>query len=169
MMTGAHHSSSVRPPPAAAGMAILAGVVFVWVGMILGVSFLATSAKFLAPSLSLAVALDVGRHTFEIFLGFEVAWALLIAALLVLLRPGWLFYLLAGISVAIVALDILWLRPVLDARVQIILDGGSLQPAQLHSLYIVLELVKVFALIALGALALVRLSAMAGYSQAGHG
>jgi hypothetical protein len=38
-----------------------------WLGLLLGVSFLATPAKFLAPSLALPVALDVGRHTFAVF------------------------------------------------------------------------------------------------------
>ena len=37
-----------------------------WFGMLLGVSFLATPAKFLAPSLTLGVALDIGRQTFAI-------------------------------------------------------------------------------------------------------
>lgn len=138
-------------------MAILAAVAFTWVGMILGVPFLATSAKFLAPSLSLPVALDVGRHTFEIFLGIEVGWALLMAALLILTRPGRLLVLLACSSFVIVAVDVLWLRPVLDQRVQIILDGGTPEPAHLHELYIAFELAKLLALIALGVLALVRL------------
>jgi hypothetical protein len=37
---------------------------FLWAGMLLGVSFIATPAKFLAPSLPLAQALDVGRSSF---------------------------------------------------------------------------------------------------------
>ena len=36
----------------------------VWFGVLAGVSFLATPIKFMAPSLSLSVALDVGRQTF---------------------------------------------------------------------------------------------------------
>lgn len=136
---------------------MLGAAAFLWTGMVLGVPFLATSAKFLAPSLSLPVALDVGRHTFEIFLRVEVALALLIAALLVLHRPGRLLDVLAGIPFVIVALDALWLRPVLDARVQIILNGGTPEPAHLHELYIALELIKLLALIALGVVALMRL------------
>src|SRR5690606_30735313 len=44
-----------------------------WTGLLLGVSFLATPVKFLAPSLSLPVALDVGRQTFMVFNWVEVA------------------------------------------------------------------------------------------------
>ena len=38
---------------------------WLWAGLVLGVSFVATPVKFLAPSLSLADALAVGRVTFE--------------------------------------------------------------------------------------------------------
>lgn len=152
-----------QPIPSPGGTAAVAGLAFVWSGLVLGVPFLATSAKFLAPSLSLPVALDVGRHTFEIFLGVEIALALLLATLLVLHRPGRLLDMLAAIPFAIVALDALWLRPALDARVQVILDGGTPTPARLHELYIGLELVKLLALIGLGVVALMRLYAAASH------
>lgn len=160
-MSNVTDSSSVQPTSAPGGTATLAAIAFVWSGMVLGVPFLATSAKFLAPSLSLPVALDVGRHTFEIFLGVELALVLVVAALLVVHRPGRLLDILASVPFAIVALDALWLRPALDARVQVILDGGMPEPAHLHSLYIGLEFVKLLALIALGTGALMRLCATA--------
>lgn len=156
------YSNHVRLTPAPAGMAVLAGATLVWIGMILGVPFLATSAKFLAPSLSLPVALDVGRHTFEIFLIVEAVWASLIAGLVILLRPRRPFALLGSIAVVIVLLDTVWLRPALDARVQTILDGGMPEPSNLHLLYVALELVKLFALLALGTLALRHLAKNAG-------
>lgn len=162
-MPNACDPDPARSTPSPGGTAILGAVAFVWTGMVLGVPFLATSAKFLAPSLSLPVALDVGRHTFEIFLGIEVALALLVAALLVLYRPGRLLDVLAGIPFVIVTLDALWLRPALDARVQIILDGGTPEPAHLHELYIAFELIKLLALITLGAIALMRLCTAASH------
>lgn len=38
-------------------------ILFIWAGLLIGVSFVAKPAKFLAPSLALAQALDVGRWT----------------------------------------------------------------------------------------------------------
>src|SRR5665648_1182454 len=63
----------------------------VWIGMLVGVSFLATPAKFLAPSLTLPVALDVGRHTFSVFNRVEWAFSVvLLLFVLVLVYPrGW--------------------------------------------------------------------------------
>jgi hypothetical protein len=58
-------------------------MLFIWAGLLLGVSFVATPAKFLAPSLPMTQALDVGRWTFHVLAwtewGFVVATAVLIA------------------------------------------------------------------------------------------
>ena len=48
--------ASVRSGP----MAVLVAATL-WAGLLMGVSFVATPVKFLAPSLSLAVALDVDQ------------------------------------------------------------------------------------------------------------
>ncbi len=55
--------------PAEPRMPLVIGLTLtvLWIGLLIGASFLATPAKFLAPSLSRAAALDVGRHTFAIF------------------------------------------------------------------------------------------------------
>ena len=84
-------------------------LLLVWAGLAVGVAFVATPAKFLAPSLSLPVALDVGRHTFAVYDRIELA---LVATLVVLGfwsqdRRRWYALLLfpAGIVVA----EALWL------------------------------------------------------------
>lgn len=137
--------------------AALAAIALVWAGMVLGVPFLATAAKFLAPSLSLPVALDVGRHTFEVFIAVEIGLASVLIALLILRAQRRALYLLAAIPCLIVAVDFLWLRPVLDARVEIILQGGHPAPSHLHTVYIVLECIKLAALLALGGYAMSNL------------
>ena len=48
-------------------------IAYVWLGLVLGVSFLATPVKFRAKSLTRPVALDVGRTTFHAFGKLEVA------------------------------------------------------------------------------------------------
>ena len=53
---------------------VFGAALFVWAGLLLGVAFVATPAKFLAPSLPLAQALDVGRWTFHVLSIIE--WSL---------------------------------------------------------------------------------------------
>ena len=107
----------------------------------LGVSFLATPAKFLAPSLSLQVALDVGRHTFFVLNRVELG----LSALVVLLglcssasRSRRLALVLPGL---VVLAQTAWLLPLLDARVEKVLSGATPASSPLHSIYVTCELV----------------------------
>ncbi len=112
-----------------------------WTGLLLGISFLATPVKFLAPSLSLPVALDVGRQTFMVFNWVEVALALLLVVLTVGTARRWLQATVVIIAL-IVAMQTIWLLPVLDVRVQVILDGSTPPSSSLHMIYIVADALK---------------------------
>jgi len=43
----------------------------IWLGGIIGLSFIATPAKFLVPELELVTAIKIGRATFQLFFYFE--------------------------------------------------------------------------------------------------
>ena len=126
-----------------------------WIGMLLGVSFLATPVKFLAPSLTLPVALDVGRQTFGVFSVVEVIASLTVLAAAVLSRDKRRTIVLAASVACLVAVQFFWLLPTLDARVEIILQGGTPEDSGLHDLYIAIESAK-----------LLMLSAVCWYAQA---
>ena len=82
---------------------VISALLFIWAGLLLGVSFIATPAKFLAPSLPMAQALDVGRWTFHV-LGL-IEWGFVaVVGLLILVAwmrlgqgSGLVLVLLAGI------------------------------------------------------------------------
>ncbi|WP_415289162.1 hypothetical protein RSD66_04440 [Brevundimonas sp. S1H14] len=61
---------------ATARYASVAFVATLWLGLLIGVSFLATPVKFQAPSLTLATALEVGQATFALFT--RVEWGLVV-------------------------------------------------------------------------------------------
>jgi hypothetical protein len=129
-----------------------------WIGLLLGVSFLATPAKFLAPSLSLAVALDVGRQTFGVFNKVEWALAILLLAL-VLAGPKARLSIAGAVVLAVmVVVETLWLLPVLDQRVGLIIAGQQPPESSLHVVYIVLQIVKLAVLCGLAAAAARRLA-----------
>ena len=124
----------------------LAVLALVWLGLLLGVSFLATPVKFMAPSLSLPVALDVGRQTFTVFNKVEIVLVLALLALTVG-RRGWRLVCACGMAV-LIAVQSVWLLPVLDRRLGMILTGETPPPSHLHTVYIALELTKLLLLIA---------------------
>ena len=111
--------SEVRIDRAGLAPHVLAALLLLWAGVLIGVSFLAAPAKFAAPSLSLPVAMDVGRQEFGTLNLVEAGFAVVTLALAVLVRPSRLVWLGLGLAVAIVALQGLWLLPLLDARAEL--------------------------------------------------
>jgi hypothetical protein len=134
-----HTVTSVGRP---VGATLLTVASLLWLGMLLGVSFLATPVKFLAPSLSLPVALEVGRYTFAVFSWVEVAAAVAVLASAWSVRLGARVLVVAILLAAIVAFQVIWLLPLLDARVELIIQGAMPEPAGYHNLYVVLDLIK---------------------------
>ena len=134
-----------RAPLSHAAFAFLATV---WFGVLLGVAFLATPVKFQAPSLNLPVALDVGRATFALL--SKVEWglgALLFAGALAAGRRVWIA---AAVGLAaLLAVQALWLLPVLDARVSLIIAGRPVAPSNFHLDYIAVDVVKALTLLGL--------------------
>jgi hypothetical protein len=117
-----------------------------WAGLLTGVSFLATPAKFMAPSLSLPVALDVGRQTFFVFNRVEIGIAVVLLISLAWHRRTW-FAVGFGVGMlACVLVETIWLLPLLDARVTTIIAGGVPPPSLLHQLYIGIESIKLLGL-----------------------
>ena len=143
-------------------------VSMIWLGGLLGVSFLATPVKFQAPSLDLPTALDVGRVTFALLSKTEwTLCALLIASTLVSpqsrnLRLGFL-----GVLVVVLLLQAVWLLPVLDARVSQIMTGVAVPGTAHHLLYIAAEALKVLVLLGLSIDALSALRAPQGFQRCG--
>lgn len=123
----------------------------IWAGMVLGVSFLATPAKFLAKSLPRPVALDVGRQTFRTFGQVEIAPAVFLGLRAAAAPKGWL---LAATPGVIVLAQALWLRPRLARHTRQIGEEGAL-PARsgLHLAYVACEVAKLGALLRLGLMA----------------
>ena len=127
-----------------------AWVCFLWVGITVGVSMIATPIRFTAETVTREIALDIGRVVFAALNKVELA-ALLI--LLVLVRASgrttqlWAF---CGALALIVLTQSVWLTPELAERTQIVIDGGVPPKSYAHAIYSSLELVKIGLLLTLG-------------------
>jgi Domain of unknown function (DUF4149) len=134
----------------------LGALIMLWAGVLIGVSFLAAPAKFGAPGLSLPLAMEIGRREFGALNLTEIALAVVSLALAAYVRPERAIWLGLGLAALIVALQWLWLLPVLDARAELIIQGGTPEPAPWHALYISAEILKLLALLVVGWLTLWR-------------
>jgi hypothetical protein len=139
---------------------LLAIASLLWAGMLLGVSFLEAWVKFRAPTPTLPIGLDVGRQVFRALNLAELFWAVIGAACLTSSRWfGTAPTLPFSAAFLTLVLQVLWLRPVLDRRVEAILSGGTPPRSPLHLLYIAGECVKVISLILAGLLAILSTAA----------
>jgi hypothetical protein len=134
----------------------LGALIMLWAGVLIGVSFLAAPAKFGAPGLSSPMAMEIGRREFGVLNLTEIALAVVALALAAYVRPERAIWLGLGLTALIVALQWLWLLPLLDARAELIIQGGTPEPAPWHALYIGAEILKLLALLVVGWLTLWR-------------
>jgi hypothetical protein len=134
-----------------AGQGIALAAPFVWLGMVLAISFLEAPLKFRAPGITLPLGLGIGRLVFRALNLAEVVLAALLTIALVMWRPsgpGWAL-LAAGWLLLAVQLGVL--RPRLDRRAAAVVAGRTPPPSRHHLAYIALEASKVLLLVALGA------------------
>ena len=127
-------------------------VCWLWAGVVLGVSFIATPAKFLAPSLSLPDALEVGRATFYVLRWIECGLVvILLAALLITFAHIKLNVWFSVIAVILCLLvNYVGLQPALDERTKLIIAGEAITQSSQHTVYIVIEMIKLIALMVAG-------------------
>ena len=132
------------PGPASPPLVDLAYLLFpaLWIGLLTGVCFIATLAKFHAPSLSRQAALDVGRTTFAAW--NHVEWGLLILALpLLLYSENRLDSVLAfGMVGAVLLTQTMVLLPVLNGRAGAIIAGAKPAPSADHAVYVAADILK---------------------------
>lgn len=119
-------------------------------------SFLAAPAKFNASTLTLPVAMDVGRQEFGALNLAEITLAVLTLALAAYARAEHTIWFGLAVAAGVVTVQALWLLPVLDVRAEMIIQGETPPSAPWHTLYIAIEVLKLLALLVIGWLALWR-------------
>jgi hypothetical protein len=95
---------------------LIAGLSFIWLGMILGISFLEAPVKFMAPSVTREIGLDIGRFVFSVFKKVECALAIVMAILVIIIRQKGRQLIFPGVVWWPLALQTFWLMPFLDER-----------------------------------------------------
>jgi hypothetical protein len=138
------------------GLAVAA--VFVWLGMVLAISFLEAPLKFRAPGITIQLGLGIGRLVFKALNLCEVALAAVALASAVLghARTGAIVALV--VAVAALGAQVVGVRPALTRRSDAVLADAAVAESgrsHAHLVYVGFELAKVVALLVGGALLLV--------------
>ncbi|MDT5225527.1 MAG: hypothetical protein QOG19_2934 [Mycobacterium sp.] len=137
-----------------AGPAIEIAVTFVWLGMVLAISFLEAPLKFRAPNVTLQIGLGIGRLVFRALNAAEVVFALVIGAIVVAGPTPVRIIAALSVPVAALAVQLVGLRPNLTRRTDLVLAGLNVPRSRSHYIYVGAEAVKVVALLVAGILLL---------------
>lgn len=134
---------------------IAVALAFVWLGMVLAISFLEAPLKFRAPNVTRQIGLGIGRLVFRALNSIEVTFAIVLAVVMLAKPPP------AGViaafltAFAMLAAQLLAVRPFLNRRSAKVLAGLNAPRSRGHYAYVGLEAVKVIALVVAGVLLLV--------------
>lgn len=137
------------------GLAVAA--IFVWLGMVLAISFLEAPLKFRAPGITIPLGLGIGRLVFRALNMCEVALAALALVGVVLGRPQTGVYTAVGVAVVALGAQVIGVRPALMRRSDAVLADASVAESgrsHAHFVYVGFEAIKVVALLVGGVLLL---------------
>jgi hypothetical protein len=129
-----------------------AALTFVWVGLVVGISFLEAPLKFRAPGVTIPLGLGIGRLVFRALNRLELLLAVLIIIGAIMGLPNRVVpVVFAGVALVVLLAQVAVVRPRLNRRSDAVLAGGSYaKRSHTHLYYVALEPVKLATLIALG-------------------
>ncbi|WP_040695455.1 hypothetical protein [Nocardia vinacea] len=120
-----------------------------WLGMVLAISFLEAPLKFRAPGITVPLGLGIGRLVFRALNIVEAVLAALLIVAALVVAPSDAVRIWLGVAAAILAIQLLAVRPLLTRRSDRVLAGAELPRSHAHYWYVGLEVVKVVSLLGL--------------------
>jgi hypothetical protein len=130
--------------------AVAVAAVFVWLGMVLAISFIETPLKFRAPGVTLQIGLGIGRLVFRALNASELALAAVVLGCFAVTPPATGAAVSAAAAVLTLLAQVLAVRPRLARRSDSVLAGEDGPRSRAHWAYVGLEIVKVIALLITG-------------------
>ena len=123
---------------------------FTWLGMVLAISFLETPLKFRAPGVTVPIGLGIGRLVFRALNIAEAVFAAVLLTVMTADPPPSRVVVSVLVAVAALLIQVALIRPGLARRTNRVLAGEVVARSGGHHWYVVLEIIKVAALIISG-------------------
>ncbi|ODU02916.1 MAG: hypothetical protein ABS81_16080 [Pseudonocardia sp. SCN 72-86] len=134
-----------------AGPAVAVAVTFVWLGMVLAISFIEAPLKFQAPGVTVRIGLGIGRLVFRTLNAVEAGFAVALVVLAFVHDAPAAAVMAGAVAVALLLAQLLLVRPALNRRSDAILAGDDDVPrSRGHLAYVALEVLKTAALVVTG-------------------
>jgi hypothetical protein len=133
-----------------AAWAVAIAAVFVWLGMVLAISFIETPLKFRAPGVTLQIGLGIGRLVFRALNACEIVLAAVVVGCFIVTPPPTAVAVASAVAVFTLLTQVLAVRPRLTRRSATVLAGTVGPRSRAHWAYVGLEVVKAIALLIAG-------------------
>jgi len=122
-------------------------ITFIWVGLVLGISFIEAPLKFTAPNITLALGLGIGRVVFGALNKIEIVFSIIILISFWFGKFSFKKHYLYLVVFFILLVQSVWLIPILDERAGLIIAGEELEKTNHHIFYIIIEVLKIVSLL----------------------
>lgn len=131
-------------------------IAFLWLGMVLAISFVETPLKFRAPGVTIPIGLGIGRIVFRALNTIEGILAAALVATVLVGHAGIAVTVAATVVVVLLIGQVSAVRPSLNQRSNEVLTESDRRDSRsrAHVVYVTLEVLKVVGLTATGILAL---------------
>ncbi len=140
----------------ATAASVAAAVSFVWLGMVLAISFLEVPLKFRAPGVTIPIGLGIGRLVFRALNLVEAVLAVTVIVAAAAGSPPVAVTVFTVVAAVLLATQVGVIRPMLSRRSDRVLAGADLPRSRAHLCYVAFEVAKVGTLIGLGVSVLPR-------------
>lgn len=116
----------------------------IWLGMVIGISFVEAPLKFKAPNITLILGLGIGKLIFSALNKFELIFS---ATVLIWLLKEYASLPITSlvilvIPIGLVAIQSFWLFPILNARIDSLVNGIAIAKTNHHFYYVGFECMK---------------------------
>jgi hypothetical protein len=120
----------------------------IWLGLIIGISFIEAPLKFQAPGITIPLGLGIGRLVFYAVNKLElILMTIAFFSALSTNRQLKIGFLTIVILAFVLLFQSLYLLPALDERAEQVIKGLMVPASFHHQLYIILEIVKLLLLL----------------------
>lgn len=122
----------------------------IWLGLIIGISFIEAPLKFQASGITQKVALGVGNLVFNTLNKVEIFFSIIVMVIMALSFNNYnpVVKIILIVLLSIIASQTIILFPVLNERIEMIQNDQLPTESKAHVMYVVFEIAKVILLLA---------------------
>lgn len=121
----------------------------IWIGLLLGISFIEAPLKFRAPGITTKLGLGIGKLVFSVSNKVQLGILLVVFlySFLEFFKLDTSFKLFTSLLSSLMIIQTFYLIPALDARAELILNDYEAAQSYHHIIFIIMEVIKIVTLV----------------------